>query len=313
MKSIVVDILGGDNNKDEILMGLKEIYPKIKDSYRFVIVGSELDILNYFSLDEVTIINVSKEVLNTTSPMAMLHDLEDTALVKSYNYLKENEDSIGLLTVSSTGCVLVGSIFKLGLIKGIKFPVLASEIYRMDFSRFLLLDCGANLDSSAGMLKDYARMGNVFEKALGIKEPKVALANLGPEEGKGNKAMKEAYNLLKESNLSFVGNVEFNQIFNTYFDVLVADGAIGNSILKNAEGVAKAILNNVDLSIENKEKINHLFNYNDQGAAILLGPSKIILKAHGAANKFTIITSIEELIRLDKGNLIKSLKEEYSI
>jgi fatty acid/phospholipid biosynthesis enzyme len=83
--------------------------------------------------------------------------------------------------------------------------------------------------------------------------------------------------------------------------------------LKNAEGVGKTILNTIALPASAKEEINHLFNYNDQGAAILLGPSKIILKAHGAATKDTIATSVEEFVRLDKGGLIEALKEEYTI
>lgn len=311
MKSILIDILGGDFNEEEILKGIKEIYPNVKSEYEFVIIGPKEIILKYFKEDEVKIIDINKEVTNNTSAMAILHDLEDTALVNAYNYLKENEDTVGLLTVSATGCVFVGAIFKLGLIKGIKNPVLATELYRTDFTRFVMVDCGANLDITKEQYLDFARIGMVFEKALGINNPKIALANLGVEEKKGNRQMKEAYQLLKESNLNFIGNVEFNRIFKDSFDVLVCDGAIGNCILKNAEGVGKAILD-LDLPDNIKDTINHLFNYNDQGAAILLGPNKIVLKAHGAANKNTIASSIEELIRLDKGRLIESLKEEYS-
>lgn len=311
MKSIVIDILGGDNNEKEILLGLKEYYKNTK--YHLVIFGPKELIIEYFKENEVTIFDIKNEVTNKTSPMAMLHDMEDTALVHSFNYLKENKDAVGLLTVSSTGCVLTGSIFKLGLIKGIKAPVLASEMYRMDFSRFLIADCGANIDATKEMLLDFAKMGNAFEKASGIENPRIGLLNIGVEEKKGNKVMKEAYNLLKESGLNFIGNIEFNSIYQGKADCIVSDGVIGNSIIKNTEGVAKAILNSIDLPKEAKDRINHLFNYNDYGAAMLLGPKKIILKAHGEANHNTIIESLKIMERLDEGSLIESLEKEFSV
>ena len=310
MKSIVVDILGGDNNEREILIGLKDYFKEM--TYKLVIAGPKELIKEYFNDEEVIILDTNKEVTNHTSPMAILHDMEDTALVLSLNYLKENDDAVGLLTVSSTGCVLTGSIFKLGLINGIKTPVLASEMYRMDFSRFLIADCGANIDVTSNMLLDFARIGNAFEKAKGIKNPKIGLLNIGVEEKKGNKVMKEAYSLLKDSNMNFIGNIEFNSIYLGLADCIVCDGVIGNSIIKNTEGVAKAIINSVNLDTKSKDKINHLFNYNDFGSAIFLGPKKIILKAHGEANRNTIIESLKNMCELDKGQLIEALEKEFS-
>lgn len=311
MRSIVIDILGGDDNSFEILEGLKE-YSK-KAEYRMVIVGPKKDILKYLSEEECLIIDIEKEVTNQTSPMAILHDLEDTALVASYNYLKNHEDAIGLLTCSSTGCVLTGSIFKLGLIKGIKMPYLAAEMFNTDFTRFLIGDCGANIDIPSSSLYDFAKIGNAFMLAKGNKSPRIGLLNLGVEEGKGNKVMKEAYNLLKASSLNFVGNIEFDSIYQNKADVLVCDGAIGNSIIKNTEGVAKTILNSVPLDSTAKEHIHHLFGYNDYGSAILLGPKKIILKAHGKANRNTIIESLKNLEALDKGGFIQYLEKEFTI
>ena len=311
MKSIVVDILGGDDNSKEILKGLKEY--AINSLYHLVVVGPKELILDYFNESDVEVIDIEKEVTNETSPMAILHDAEDTALVASYNYLKNHEEAIGLLTVSSTGCVLTGSIFKLGLIKGIKSPVLASELYYPDFKKFLLVDCGANIDATPAMLLDFAKIGNAFMKSNGIINPRIGLANLGIEEKKGNKQMKEAYNLLKNSNLNFIGNIEFNRIYDGLADVLVSDGAIGNSIIKNSEGVAKTILKNALISTEAYEYINHLFNYNDYGAAILLGPKRIILKAHGAATSKTIVESLKLMEELGSNDLILALEKEFSI
>ena len=199
-----------------------------------------------------------------------------------------------------------------GLINGIKAPVLASEMYRMDFSRFLIADCGANIDVTSNMLLDFARIGNAFEKAKGIKNPRIGLLNIGVEEKKGNQVMKETYSLLKASNMNFIGNIEFNSIYLGNADCIVCDGVIGNSIIKNTEGVAKAIMNSVNLDLESKNKINHLFNYNDFGSAILLGPKKIILKAHGEANHNTIIESLKMMEELENGHLIEALEKEFS-
>ena len=321
MKKIIIDVMGADKGIDTFVSGAIEAH-KIYPNYKIVFVGKESLIkeeINKYDFQDFEIVNADEIFLNTDSPMDLVKGKEETSLVKGLNLLKEDDECVAMISAGSTGGFLVGSIFRLGLIDGIRFPALASPMINIHEKWFALLDCGANLDVDAKSLVKFAKMGSALMKsAFGqIENPRVGLLNVGKEETKGNALVKETYPLLKESKLNFIGNIEGHEIYLDKADVIVCDGFVGNVFLKGAEAlsmVIEKIVSNFGKDDPNIQKacsyIHKNFNYNEEGAAIFLGPKKICLKAHGHATVNTIVSSIRFAVTLHEGNFIDNLNKE---
>ena len=169
------------------------------------------------------------------------------------------------VSAGSTGALVMGATFIVKRIKGVKRPAIGSVLPSND-KPFLLLDCGANADCTAEHLKQFAQMGAIYsEKFVKVQSPRVALANIGTEDSKGDRLRHEAFDLLKETKgVNFIGNVETRDVPYGCCDVLVADGFTGNIILKLYEGVAGAMMANIK-SIFKKELDNHARRHDGQG------------------------------------------------
>ena len=321
MKKIVIDTLGADKGIDVFVKGAilaRETYP----NYKVVFVGNKEELeqsISKTNLDEYEIVDAKESFLNTDSPMDLVKGKNETSLVKGLEALKNDDECVAMISAGSTGGFLVGSIFRLGLIEGIKFPALASPMINIHEKWFALLDCGANLDIDAKTLLKFSKMGTALMKSAfgNLENPRVGLLNVGKEETKGNALAKEAYGLLKESNLNFIGNIEGHEIYLDKADVIACDGFVGNIFLKGAEALSmvleKIMLNfgKDDPNIIAASKYIHKnFNYNDEGAAIFLGPRKICLKAHGHATEHTILSAIRFAVTLHEGNFIDNLNKE---
>ncbi|NLN15082.1 MAG: phosphate--acyl-ACP acyltransferase, partial [Tissierellia bacterium] len=180
-----------------------------------------------------------------------------------------------------------------------------------------------NTDSKPEYLQQFALMGSIYmEKVMGIDNPKVGLANIGTEEGKGNELAKTTYDLLKESNINFIGNVEGRDIPYGAADVIVADGFVGNMILKVTEGVALSLFGQLkDAFLKNtKNKIGALLlksslkelkskiDYREYGGAPLLGTKQPIIKAHGSSDAYAIKNAIRQGINFVERDVIKTIE-----
>lgn len=316
MKKIVIDTLGGDNSSSELILGVIEAKRR-NPLYRFVIAGdkktaTKLVIENGFKEDDFDYIDSSIAFTNDDNPKDLVKKDNQTSLALSLDYLKNNEDSIGVICSGSTGGLLVGSIFRLGLAEGVKIPLLAAIIKSFNGEYFILLDCGANLDFDTNLFLKGAKMGaslaSSFKK---ISSPRVALLNVGKEKGKGNGKLKEAYVALENtSTINFVGNIEGHDIFMDKCDVLVTDGYAGNIVLKMAESFGMYASKIVEpYNNELSKDIHTNFAYSEEGASILLGPKKMCLKCHGNATRLSVLGTVNEMIELDNGNFISNLEE----
>lgn len=300
MLKIAIDVLGGDLPLDEILEGVVKTIEE-NPNVEPLIIGPKDIIDGFFAGKNIKIpeiIDARREVDNYTNPTTMLHDQDDSALVISYKALKNREDVGALITCSATGCVIVGSIFHLGLKDGLRMPLLGALLKHSNGDDFLLADCGANLDVRAKDLVKFAELGTEYMKAQSnLANPRVGLLSNGKEDGKGNAQIKEAFGLLKaDENINFVGNVEASDIFDNLCDVLVCDGMIGNVVLKTAESVA-LLVNSWGDCKEINDKVSSQFAYNDMAGSILIGTSKPIIKAHGKANRNTILGCYRQLLK----------------
>jgi glycerol-3-phosphate acyltransferase PlsX len=322
--------MGGDNAPGEIVKGAVLAANENKDML-IKLVGREDDIKKelekYPSSDKLEIVD-AKEVIETGEPpVAAIRKKKDSSLVKCMYMVKKGEAD-AMVSAGSTGANLVGGHVIIGRIKGVERPPLAPLIpTKTGFS--LLIDCGANVDARPSHLLQFAKMGSVYmENVVGIKNPKVALVNIGAEEEKGNALVKETYPLLKEmEGINFIGNIEARDIPNGDADVIVCDAFVGNVILKLYEGVASVLIDKVKGSMMNsiKTKIGALlikkdlkktlkgFSLEEHGGAPLLGLNGLLVKTHGSSKAIEIKNSILQCITFNELDINNKFKEKLSL
>ena len=322
---IALDCMGGDNAPGEIVKGAVLAANENKDML-IKLVGREDDIKKelekYPSSDKLEIVD-AKEVIETGEPpVAAIRKKKDSSLVKCMYMVKKGEAD-AMVSAGSTGANLVGGHVIIGRIKGVERPPLAPLIpTKTGFS--LLIDCGANVDARPSHLLQFAKMGSVYmENVVGIKNPKVALVNIGAEEEKGNALVKETYPLLKEmEGINFIGNIEARDIPNGDADVIVCDAFVGNVILKLYEGVASVLIDKIKGSMMNsiKTKIGALlikkdlkktlkgFSLEEHGGAPLLGLNGLLVKTHGSSKAIEIKNSILQCITFNEFDINNKFK-----
>jgi fatty acid/phospholipid synthesis protein plsX len=322
--------MGGDNAPGEIVKGAVLAANENKDML-IKLVGREDDIKKelekYPSSDKLEIVD-AKEVIETGEPpVAAIRKKKDSSLVKCMYMVKKGEAD-AMVSAGSTGANLVGGHVIIGRIKGVERPPLAPLIpTKTGFS--LLIDCGANVDARPSHLLQFAKMGSVYmENVVGVKNPKVALVNIGAEEEKGNALVKETYPLLKEmEGINFIGNIEARDIPNGDADVIVCDAFVGNVILKLYEGVASVLIDNIKGSMMNsiKTKIGALlikkdlkktlkgFSLEEHGGAPLLGLNGLLVKTHGSSKAIEIKNSILQCITFNELDINNKFKEKLSL
>ena len=213
---VAVDAMGGDNAPVEIVKGaVKAVQDNNK--IKVILVGKEEEInkeLSKYKYDKerVDIVNASEVIINDESPTLAIRRKKDSSMVVAFNLVK-NKEADAFVSAGSTGAVLTGGLFIVGRIKGIERAPLAPLIPTLN-GHSLLVDCGANVDATPSQLVQFARIGSIYmEEVVGIKNPKVAIVNIGTEEEKGNALVKETYPLLKEcKDINFIGSMN-HEIF----------------------------------------------------------------------------------------------------
>ena len=319
MKKIIIDTLGSDNGCVPVVTGAIRALKENKD-ISLVFVGNTSDIEEIIKKHDadskrISIIHTQEFVPDDALPMCVFRDCDNTSMVMSLEHLKNTEDCIGVISAGNTGALLVGTIFRLGLVPGLRSPALATALPCKKDGKVCLVDCGANTDCIANDLARFAVMGNAFIKALeGIENPKVALMSVGPSEHKGNALIKEAYPLIKALPVNFIGNIEGNDLVNSKADVIVTDGFTGNVLLKNTEAAGMAAISVIESmggdlpeykNITNE--LRRMFAFNDLGGAVFLGASKTVVKMHGCANEDTAYSCVNLLLNLESRDFSKNV------
>lgn len=322
---ILIDTFGADNGPkvlvDGAILALKE-----KD-FLPVFVGNEEEIEKLIDgrILQYEIINTDEYISNDEDPVRAIRRKKNSSLVLAYNKLKE-EGYDGLLSAGSTGAILAGGIFISKRIEGIDRPSLATPLPTTG-EYTLLMDTGANMDCKPAYLEEFAIMGKVFlENVVHIDKPKIGLLNVGVESHKGDKLTKETYELLSESNLNFVGNIEARDLFSGKVNVIVADGFAGNVAIKTAEGVISLFKSQMKeiLYKSLKTKLAGLaikddlskqmgkFSSQNIGGVPLLGVKSYVYKAHGNSNDIAISNSILGLIDYINMDVIEKIQGELN-
>lgn len=311
---VAVDAMGGDNAPFEIIKGAVEAVNERKD-IKVLLVGKE-DVLNSelgkytYDKERLTVIHAEDTITNDEAPVMAIRRKKESSIVVALSLVK-NKEADAFVSAGSTGAVLVGGQFIVGRIKGIERPPLA-PLLPTTKGVSLLIDCGANVDARPSHLVQFAKMGSVYmENVIGIKNPRVAIVNIGVEEEKGNMLVKETYPLLKNcSDINFIGSIEAREIPNGGADVIVCEAFVGNVILKLYEGLGGALIGKIKAGLMSttKSKIGALlckpalkqtlksFDATEYGGAPMLGLNGLVVKTHGNAKSIEVKNSIIQCI-----------------
>lgn len=328
--SIAVDCMGGDNAPGEIIKGAIQA-ANMNSNIELKLVGIEEDIkaeLSKYNYNEsqVEIINATEIIETGEPPVAAIRSKTDSSLVKSMKLVKEGSAD-AMVTAGSTGAALVGGQLIVGRIQGVKRPPLAPMI-PTERGASLLIDCGANVDAKPMNLVQFAKIGSVYmENVIGVKNPKVAIVNIGAEEEKGNALVKETFPLLSEmKDINFVGNIEARDIPKGDADVIVCEAFVGNVILKMYEGVGGVLLGKIKKTLMSnlKTKIGALlikpalketmkdFQLEQYGGAPLLGLNGLVVKTHGSSKAKEVCNSVLQCVTFKEMDINNKIKEKLA-
>ncbi len=322
---IILDGMGGDHAPASVVEGAVLASKKIE--HEVCIIGQEELIhaeLGKYKYDaaKITVVDAREVITNDDAPVRAVRSKKDSSIVKGINMVKNGEGDI-FISAGSTGALMAGGLFLLGRIQGIDRPALASVYPILGKKASLLLDAGANAECKPNNLLEFGIMGNIYmEKVLGRENPRVGLVNLGAEAAKGNTLTKAAYELLEQSHLNFIGNVEAREVPKGACDVIVADGFTGNVILKLTEGLAWNILQVMKKKFTDGvkaklgaalllDKIGELkkdFDYSEYGGAPILGVKGPIVKMHGSSSANAVMNTILKGIPFVEGRVVETIQ-----
>lgn len=318
---VAVDAMGGDYAPAQIVKGALEALRERKD-INIVLVGQEKAInaeltgIDY-DKERLSIIHAEDVITNDEAPVMAIRRKKNSSIVVAMNLVK-NGEADAFVSAGSTGAVLVGGQLIVGRIKGIDRPPLA-PLLPTESGVSLLIDCGANVDARPSHLVQFAKMGSVYmENVVGIKNPRVAIVNIGAEEEKGNMLVKETFPLLKNCNdINFIGSIEAREIPKGGADVIVCEAFVGNVILKLYEGLGSTLIGKIKAGLMSttKSKIGALlckpalketlksFDASGYGGAPMLGLNGLVVKAHGNSTSNEIKNSIIQCITFTEQNI----------
>ncbi len=320
---LAVDAMGGDHAPLEIVKGV-EMALKTFSDIEITLFGDEVAIRKVLTSEErITIVHTDEVIHSDEDPVKAYRRKKNASMVLAANAVKEGQAD-ACLSAGSTGAYLATGLFVVGRIDGIIRPALAPTFPTIDGRGFVLLDVGANAEAKPEYLLQFGLMGAIYaEKVRGIVNPRVGLLNIGAEENKGNDLTKAAFNLLKQSNLNFIGNVEARDLLNGVADVVVTDGFTGNMVLKTTEGTAGSIMKMLKTSLTSgfiskiaalmmKSKLSgmkKLMDYKEQGGAALFGVKSPVIKAHGSSDAFAFHNAIRQAKLMVQANLAEEIEQ----
>lgn len=318
--TIAVDAMGGDHAPGVVLEGVASALEK-DEKLEVVLVGPA-DVVEPFASSHARCVAqpASEVIAMDEHPAQAVRKKKDSSIVVGCRAVKGGRAQ-GFFSAGSTGACLAGATLGIGRIKGVQRPALCSVI-PSPVAPVVMTDIGANADCKPEYLVQFARMAAIYaEKIVGIKNPRIALLNIGEEDTKGSQFAQQTFALMKENVPGFAGNAEGNDIINAAYDVIVTDGFTGNVTLKTIEGTSKALFSALKdvMTSSLKAKVGGLalkkdlkelkdsINADTYGGAPLLGVAGVCLVGHGSSNATAIengVLASADMVRKDVAGLI---------
>jgi len=330
---IVLDAMGGDYAPQVTVEGA--VLAAREYDIEVILVGREEEIIEELTKHDtrglnLPIVHASEVVEMWERPAEAVRAKKDSSIVVGMGIVERGEAE-ALVSAGNSGGVMVAALLSLGRIRGvIKRPALAA-VYPTLRGFCVLLDAGANADCKPEHLLQFAFMGKCFAEVLGVKNPRIGIVSIGEEEIKGNELVQKAHQLLKKSDLNFVGNVEGKDIpFGLLadgrgLDVVVTDGFTGNVILKLSEGVSKALKTLIEEEIKRNPisklggllakpafyRVRKRTDWREYGGASLLGVDGVVVLTHGRSDSIAIKNAIRLAKRLVEGKVVENIKRLF--
>lgn len=313
MLKIGIDAMGGDFAPDVVVQGALKALGSISADTRLVLFGDEGRIRQLMETlgaqyDAFDIVHTTQVITMEDHPAKAYNQKTDSSIRVGFDYLKQKRID-GFASAGATGPMMVGAMYSAETISGVIRPAISAQISTTDGSDFLLLDVGLNVDCKPDVLDQYGMIGNAYAQTVLRKPaPRIALLNIGSEREKGNLAAKAAYELMAENgSYNFVGNIEANEIFTGLkADVVVCDGFVGNTILKQTEGFYE---------IASRRGIKDAYidrlNYEVVGGTPVLGINAVVVIGHGRSSALAIQNMILQTERNVKGGVVNKLQDTF--
>jgi glycerol-3-phosphate acyltransferase PlsX len=328
---IAVDAMGGDHAPGVVIAGVVDYIRENShdDNYKIILVGKEKEIhkelkkYKNFRRDRLEIVDALEEISMKEHFLSYWRKREETSIKKAIDLVK-NEKAKAMVSAGNTGAVMALAKTVLGSMENVDRPALAIMLPTLKGSS-LLLDVGANTDSKPHNLVEFALMGKIYlENIFNIKNPRIALMNIGEEEVKGNELTKTTHNLLKQLDINFIGNVEGRDVYIGEADLIVTDGFTGNVTLKVSEGVVEVMLSMLKREIMSNvfskigffflkhslKRIKKKLDYSEYGGALLLGVNGIVIIGHGSSNAKAIKNAIYLSYKFVSEKVLEKISQE---
>ncbi len=320
---IAFDAMGGDHGAAEIVPGVLA-FARTHPADALILVGDRptLERLAGSLPANVRIVHAGSVVAMDEHPAQALREKKDSSIVVATDLVKHGEAD-AVVTAGHTGAGMAAAILRLGRVRGVERPGLAVQMVT-DAGPMVLLDIGANPDSTPEHLAQYARMGAIYaERVLGVADPRVALLSIGEEKGKGDARIQRATELLDRSTLRFVGNVEGRDLTRHLADVIVTDAVAGNVVIKFFEGLSAFIFElwraEFRRSLRGRlaylllrpgvARIRGVFDYETHGGSPLLGVNGTVIITHGSARRRMIEFACEVAARMARARVPELIAE----
>ncbi|KTC66166.1 fatty acid/phospholipid synthesis protein (plasmid) [Legionella adelaidensis] len=328
--TIAVDAMGGDYGLDVVIPACARALQKNPELH-LILVGDQHLISQRMKKqgalsNQYSIVHASEVVAMDELPSHALRNKKDSSMRLAINLVKEGQAQ-ACVSAGNTGALMATARFVLKTLPGIDRPAIIAELPTRK-GKTRVLDLGANVDSCAEHLFQFAVMGSALIQAIERKtKPKIGLLNIGVEEIKGNDQVKRTAHMLAECDImNYVGYVEGDDFYSGEVDLVVCDGFVGNAALKASEGLAKLMLYLVKESFNRnfltkligliaKPALFHLKKRMDPGrynGASMLGLNGIVIKSHGGANAVAFQNAIEQAILQVKNNVVDLVREQIT-
>lgn len=308
---IGLDMMGGDFAPLEAVKGIQLYLAEQSTPAELFLIGDQPQVEQLLKEHSIPLTNIrlvhSEEVIDMHEhPTKALKEKQKSSIAIGFHLLASGKTD-AFISAGNTGAMLVGALFSIKALEGVLRPTISTIIPKENGGTGILLDVGINADCKPEQLNQFAVMGSVYAQLiLGIENPRVALINVGEEEGKGNLLAQATYPLLKENkHINFTGNVEGRDIFLDKADVMVCEGFTGNIILKLAESLYE---------IAQRKKIQNeyfdRFNFEIYGGTPVLGVAKPVIIGHGISHATAFKNMIGVAQKMIDTNLLPKMKEE---
>jgi phosphate acyltransferase len=307
------DIMGGDFAPENAIKGALLAQKELSKEDTIVLIGDEekaKSLISEYHGDAALF-----EYVHTTEVIGMgehaakaFTQKQNSSIAIGFKLLREESIHV-FASAGNTGSMLVGSMFTIKAIPGVIRPCITSILPKENGGMGLILDVGSNADCKPDVLYQFGVLGAIYaERVYNIKNPKVALLNIGEESEKGNLVAQAAHNLMKDSkDFNFIGNVEGRDLFNDAADVIVCEGFVGNVVLKEAEAFYFLLKKRGLL-----DEYFHRFNYENYGGTAILGANGNVIIGHGISNDIAFKNMLLHSKDVVKANLPHYIRQKFN-